>query len=156
MGQTAAVRAEGDVRARIFVSADAKAALTGVHTRETGRTRTRVTLCMPWLRRVVREAEPFLSQDVSVLKEPVVGLYLPLWREKETCAETVVTRRAVNRTDAASRAQGAAEKLAKKQCPAGALIIDKWVDYSMIDNEFVYATVVLECETAIAGRLAAP
>jgi len=154
-GQTIAVRAEGDVRARVFASASAKASLTSVHTAETGRTRTRVTLATPWRRRVVREAKPFASQDVSRRTEPVVGLYLPLWREIETYAETVVTKRAVNRADAASQAQGAAEKLAKKQCPADALILDKWVDYSMIDNEFVYATVVLEYEAPIASRSAA-
>ena len=31
--------------------------------------------------------------------------------------------------------------------------VDKWVDYSMIDNEFVYASVVLEVEANIAGRI---
>ena len=30
--------------------------------------------------------------------------------------------------------------------------VDKWVDYSMIDDEFVYATVVLEYERSIAVR----
>ena len=155
-GQTTAVRAQGDVRARVYASASAKASLSSTHTEETGRVRTRITLAMPWRRRVVRAAEPFASQDVSVRIEPVVGLYLPLWREIETYAETIVTRKAKNRADAASAAQGAAQELAKKQCPAGALILDKWVDYSMIDNEFVYATVVLEYETSVAGRLAAP
>ena len=85
-----------------------------------------------------------------------MGLYLPLYREIATYAETVVTKTPRSRADAASAAQGAAEELAKKQCPWGALILDKWVDYSMIDNEFVYATVVLEYETSVAGRLAAP
>ena len=155
-GQTAAVRAEGDVRARVFAGASAKAPLTSIRTAETGRTRKRVTLAAPWRRRITRDAAPFLSQDVSVRREPVVGLYLPLWREIETYAETVVTKTPANRADAASLAQGAAEKLAKKQCPAGALILDKWVDYSMIDDEFVYATVVLEYETSVAGRLSAP
>ena len=82
----------------------------------------------------------------------IVGLYLPLWREIETYAQTEVFSSPRDRGDAASMAQGAAEKIAKDQCPCDALILDKWVNYSMIDNEFVYATVVLEYETAIAGR----
>ena len=155
-GQTIAVRAEGDVRARVYASASAKAALTARRTQETGRRRTRVTLCLPGYRRVVRDAEPFASQDTDLRRERVVGLYLPLWREIETYIETIVTKAPADRGGAASAAQGAAEELAKKQCPPGALILDKWVDYSMIENEFVYATVVLELETSVAGRLAAP
>ena len=50
------------------------------------------------------------------------------------------------------QAQGAAEKIAKLSCPAGAEILDKWVDYSMIDDEFVYATVVLAFEEEIGTR----
>ena len=49
-------------------------------------------------------------------------------------------------------AQGAAQQLAKLKCPSSVEILDKWVDYSMIDDEFVYATVVLEYEQSIAVR----
>jgi hypothetical protein len=156
-GETLSVRAQGDVRARVFAGGSASASLSETKTQETGRVRTRVTLEMPGaFSRVVRDAEPFPSQDVSIRREMVVGLYLPLYREIATYAETVVTKTPRSRADAASAAQGAAEELAKKQCPWGALILDKWVDYSMIDNEFVYATVVLEYETSVAGRLSAP
>ena len=84
--------------------------------------------------------------------QPVVGLYLPVWREVETLAETVVIRDPRDTGDAASLAQGAAEQMAKLKCPSGVEILDKWVDYSMIDDEFVYATVVLEFERNIAVR----
>ena len=50
-------------------------------------------------------------------------------------------------------AQGAAEEIAKNRCPAGAETLDKWAKYSMIDNEFVYATVVIEYERDIASRM---
>ena len=82
-----------------------------------------------------------------------MGLYLPLWREITTLAQTEVFRESRDPGDVASLAQGAAEKIAAKQCPPGALILDKWVKYSMIDNEFVYASVVLEVEASIAGRI---
>lgn len=155
-GQTQSVRAQGDVLARVWARGEAKASLYRMHTVETGQIRTRVSLHMPGRSRVLRDAQPFASQDKDIRIEPVVGLYLPLWREIETYAETIVTSIPVDRGDAASMAQGAAQELAKKQCPPDALILDKWVDYSMIDNEFVYATVVLEYETSIAGRAAAP
>ena len=103
---------------------------------------------------MVQDAEPFSSQDISVQTQRITGLYLPLWREIVTYAETAVFSAPRDRGEAASAAQGAAEEIAKKQCPPDALILDKNVDYSMIDNEFVYAVVVLEYETAIAARAA--
>ena len=152
-GQKTYVKAQGQVSARVYASAEAKVSLRETRTVETGQTRTRVTLVSPWHRRVVRDAQPYASQDVSRERQAVVGLYLPLWREIETYAQTEVFQQERNRGDASSMAQGAAEKIAKEQCPADALILDKWVNYSMIDNEFVYARVVLEYETSIAGRI---
>ncbi len=151
-GEVRPVRAQGQVSARVYARGEAKVSLKQTHTVETGDTRTRVTLRTPWHTRVVRDVQPFASQDVSRERQAVVGLYLPVWREIETYAETVEYTVARDRGDAASMAQGAAEKIAKEQCPHGVLILDKWVNYCMIDDEFVYATVVLEYETAIAGR----
>ena len=135
-GQTRPVEAQGQVTARVFASGSARASMQTIRTVETGQTRTRVTVRSPWHARVIREAEPFASQDVSTEIQPVIGLFIPLWREIQTFAETQVFREEKNRGDAASLAQGAAEEIAKKECPPGALILDKWVDYSMIDNEF--------------------
>ena len=70
----------------------------------------------------------------------------------ETLARTVLTPRSRSVSDARSQAQGAAEKNAKLNCPPGVEILDKWVDYSMIDDEFVYATVVLAFEEEIGTR----
>ena len=151
-GELRAVRAQGQVSARVYAKGEAKVSLTETTTVETGQTRTRVTVHTPWHEHVVRDAQPFDTQDVSRERQVVVGLYLPLWREIETYAQTEVFSSPRDKGDAASMAQGAAEKIAKDQCPYDALILDKWVNYSMIDNEFVYATVVLEYETAIAGR----
>lgn len=152
-GQLRAVRAQGQVSARVYAKGEAKVSLTETTTVETGQTRTRVTVRTPWHARVVRDAQPFASQDVSRERQVIVGLYLPLWREIETFAQTEVFASPRDRGDTASMAQGAAEKKAKDQCPYDALILDKWVNYSMIDNEFVYATVVLEYEAPIAGRM---
>ena len=151
-GSVHAVRAQGEVTARVWARGDAKASRYVERTVETGAVRRRVTLASPWAQRTVREAGPFDSQDSSVDMQPVVGLYLPVWREIETMAEIVTLREARNDADAASMAQGAAQQLAKLKCPSGVEILDKWVDYSMIDDEFVYATVVLEYEQGIAVR----
>lgn len=100
----------------------------------------------------MQDAEDFDRQDVSVELQPIVGLYLPVWRRVETLARTVLTPRSRSVSDARSQAQGAAEKNAKLNCLPGVEILDKWVDYSMIDDEFVYATVVLVFEAPIGAR----
>ncbi len=147
-------KAQGEVLARVFAQGEARVSLAQQRTVETGRIRTRVTIKSPWHERVVVDAKPFDSQDVSVERQSVVGLYVPLWRRIETFAETIIVSERRSFADVASQAQGAAEKIAKLNCPTGVEILDKWVDYSMIDDEFVYATVVLEYETSIAGRMA--
>jgi len=146
-------KAQGQITARVFAGGEAKVSLTQTRSVETGETRTRVTLATPWSRRVVRDAQPFDSQDTSREIQRVVGLYLPVWREIETYARTQVFVSPRDQGDCASMAQGAAEKIAREQCPPDALILDKWVNYSMIDNEFIYARVVLEYEAHIAGRI---
>lgn len=147
------VRAQGQVRAKVYVQGDAKVRLHETKSVETGQIRRRVIVKTPWTQHVVHDAKPFQSQDVSRQMQRIVGLYLPLWREIETYAQTQVFVTERDQGDAASMAQGAAEKIARKQCPPGALILDKIVNYSMIDNEFVYASVALELEAPIAGRL---
>ena len=152
-GAQVAVKAQGQVTARVYASGEAKVSLKETRTVETGQTRMRVTLRSPWHARVVQDAKPYASQDASRELQRVVGLYLPLWREKVTYAQTEVFPQERSRADAASMAQGAAEKIAREQCPPRALILDKIVNYSMIDDEFVYASVVLEYEAQIAGRV---
>jgi len=152
-GMQIPVQAQGSVLAKVYVSGEAKVSLHHIRVVETGQTRTCITVHTPWSQRVIREAAPFASQTTDKRIQRVVGLYLPLWREIETYAQTEVFREERSRGDAASMAQGAAEKIALKQCPPDALILDKWVNYSMIDNEFVYASVVLEIEAPIAGRI---
>lgn len=147
------VRAQGEVTARVWAQGSARISLFERRTEETGHVRRRVTLHSPWHSRVVRDAEPFDSQDVSVQTEPIVGLFVPVWRQIDTFARTIEKKAPRDRAQAASWAQGAAQEIAKKQCPYGALILDKTVDYSMIDNEFLYATVVLEYEAPIAQRI---
>jgi len=152
-GGLRSVKAEGQVTARVFAGGEARASLKQTRVVETGRQRTRITVRTPWHSKVIREAVPFASQAADRTIQRVSSLYLPLWREVDTFAETEVFVEQRDRGDAASMAQGAAERIAKEQCPVGALILDKWVNYSMIDNEFVYASVVLEYEAPIAGRV---
>ncbi|MCI6375873.1 MAG: sporulation protein YqfD [Clostridiales bacterium] len=151
-GEVYAVRAEGQVYARVWAQGEAQASLWHTRTVETGRQRERVTVVAPWGERVMQEAERFDSQDEDVRVQPIVGLFLPAYRRVETFAETVKLRERRTEEAAAALALGAAEEIAKKRCPVGSETLDKWANYSMIDDEFIYATVVIEVETGIAQR----
>lgn len=151
-GEVRAVRAEGQVCARVWAQGEARASLWHTRTVETGRLRERVTVVAPWGERVVQEAERFGSQDEDARVQPIVGLFLPAYRRVETFAETVELRERRSEEEAAALALGAAEEMAKKHCPVGSETLDKWANYSMIDDEFIYATVVIEYEAEIARR----
>ena len=151
-GETRACRAQGEIIARCFARGEARVRLNVTGTVETGEIRCRVRIESPKGSRLVRDAPDFDRQDVSTAIQPIVGLYLPVWRRVETLARTVSVPRSRTVSDARSQAQGAAEKIAKLNCPSGVEILDKWVDYSMIDDEFVYATVVLVFEAPIGAR----
>ena len=151
-GTVRRVTAQGQVSARVWAQGTAKSGIYKETVQETGRIREKVFIQTPWYSRVVRQAEPFEQQNKTVKTEKIIDLFIPLFRRTEIFEEVEMTRELRSRADAASAAQGAAEKLAKKQVPSGVLILDKWVDYSMIDNEFVCASVVLEYEQDIAVR----
>ena len=151
-GETRACRAQGEIVARCFAEGEARVRLNVTGTVETGETRRRVRIESPKGSRMVQDAADFDQQDIGVEIQPIVGLYLPVWRRVETLARTVSVPRSRTLSDARSQAQGAAEKIAKLNCPAGVEILDKWVEYSMIDDEFVYATVVLVFEAPIGAR----
>ena len=151
-GEVRAVRAEGQVYARVWAQGEARASLWHTRTVETGRLRRRVTVVAPWGERVVQEAERFDSQDEEIRVQPIVGLFLPAYRRVQTYAETVTLRERRTEDEAAALALGAAEEIAKKRCPSGSETLDKWANYSMIDDEFIYATVVIEIEAEIAQR----
>ena len=144
--------AQGQVIARVWAPGTARAALYKEKVQETGRVRQKVSIQTPWYNRVVQRAEPFEIQHTTVKIEKIIDLFVPLLRRTEIYEEVIINREQRSREDAASAAQGAAEKQAKKQVPSGVLILDKWVEYSMIDNEFVCASVVLEYEQDIAVR----
>lgn len=146
------VMAQGEVTARVWARGNARVSRYKTRTVETGAVRRRVTVVSPWHSRVVSDAESFEKQDVSEENQPVVGLYLPLIRRIETYAEVEIFREERAVSDARAMAQGAAEQMAKNKCPSGVHILDKSVENSMIDNEYVYAAVVLEYETGIAVR----
>ena len=151
-GETRACRAQGEIVARCFAEGEARVRLNVTGTVETGETRRRVRIESPKGSRMVQDAADFDQQDIGVEIQPIVGLYLPVWRRVETLARTVSVPQSRTMADARSQAQGAAEKMAKLNCPAGVEILDKWVEYSMIDDEFVYATVVLVFEAPIGAR----
>ena len=151
-GEVRAVRAEGQVRARVWARGDAQVSLWHTRTVETGRLRERVTVVAPWGERVVQEAARFDSQDEDIRVQPIVGMFLPAYRRVETFAETVKLRERRTQEAAAALALGAAEEIAKKRCPSGSETLDKWANYSMIDDEYIYATVVIEYEAEIARR----
>lgn len=119
---------------------------------ETGEVRRRVILESPKSRRIVQDAEDFDRQDVSVELQPIVGLYPARLAARGDAGAHGFDAEKPKCQRRAQPGAGRGEKNAKLNCPPGVEILDKWVDYSMIDDEFVYATVVLVFEAPIGAR----
>ena len=133
---------------------EARVRLNVTGTVETGEVRRRVTRRKPdGIAASLQDAQDFdrpgCQRGAGSRLSGCICPYGGAWRRlrARSCAE-----QPKRHADARSQAQGAAEKIAKLNCPAGVEILDKWVDYSMIDDEFVYATVVLVFEAPIGAR----
>jgi hypothetical protein len=94
--------------------------------------------------------DAFESEDRVVRRLPLGGIFLPLavvsTEHREYEMETVRGDAREIREKIALEAQEKALEL----LPDGCVMIDKWIDYSMIEGEIIRARVVLEVERNIA------
>lgn len=115
------VAAQGQVSARVWAQGRAASGIYRETAQETGRIRKRVSIHTPWFAHVVQPAQPFDEQNETIITEKIIDLFIPLFRKTEIYEEITLTRELRSRSDAASEAQGAAEKLAKKTGACGRL-----------------------------------
>ena len=151
-GAEAPVAAEGVVMARCWRSVIVRMPLKEIISQETGRetvwSRIRMpVICWP-------EAEPdasFLAWNTYVERLPIGGCFLPVQYERVTQRE--VSMEFQTRTEAEVRSE--AEKAAfqhLKNTLFGNEIIDKWVDYCMIEDEILALSATAEWLMDISGK----
>ena len=148
------VAARGEVIARTWAEAEAEASTVRLERVYTGRERTGSVLRLLSWQFPLSPAEPFSVCETAVEQLPVGGLYLPLMIERTTYTEYEL--RAVERDAETVKAELSKHLFALLEANIAAQganslqIVDKWIDYSMIEEGSMRARAVLEVHRDIA------
>lgn len=150
-GELAPVAARGEVLARCWQSQRVSLPRYEILSGETGRQTVQTRLCTPLLAYPQQtESPPYLAWNTYVEKQPVGGCFFPLWLETITQKE-IWQQYALRDEETVGREarQAALEKLA--EALAAYEIIDKWVDYCMIEGDTITASATAEWVMEIGG-----
>ena len=149
-GAVTPIPAEASVQARVWYKAEASVPSILVESQPTGETFVRRTLCMPLYAYALEDAPDYETYDLTVDVLPIAGP-LPVWLQIERYEE--IARVEVARDENAIQEEAAlvAYRLAQGKVPHGVRVVDKWVEYSMIEEEKCCATAVLEVIEEIAA-----
>lgn len=143
-GATVYVHAEGTVMARCWHSASVSLPLLDVISQETGRETLQTRIRTPW-RCFPQEWETpaYLASNLYIRETPVVGCFFPVVWQEILHREVALAYSRRNAEEVRMEAKDAAEKQLKTMLQ-GYDIIDKWVDYCMIEDESLSATATAE------------
>ncbi len=148
------VRARGTVRARVWYSAQATAPAAEIISLPTGNIAQRQAISSPWFCCYREEAPAYLTSDHETARIPIGGVWLPVWRETTTYTEVALEKGARDLQAAQAEAGTLAMRRLLRLCGENDEMIDKWLDYSMIDGETILASATMEVITE-AGRFLA-
>ena len=137
--ETRPVMARGKVMARVWDSAAVRLSAVETETVYTGREQEAMTVRSPWFDLWQMPPSGFDRQDVRVAETPLGGIFFPLWVRRETRMKAEVTVRP--REEGQLRAEAAVAALRRLREKIGIHddLVDKWVDYCMIEGEVMEA-----------------
>ncbi|MEA5016050.1 MAG: sporulation protein YqfD [Candidatus Limiplasma sp.] len=138
------IQARGIVTARCWTSRSVKISLYEVKSAPTGRSSQAQQLCSPWLCYPASlEGPPYLAYDTQLSLSPLVGCFFPVWVKQIDYQE--VAQEYAPRSEEQVRQEAAAAATGRLlDALRGNEIVDKWVDYCMIEGGFLQATATAE------------
>ena len=147
----APVRAEGSVLARVWYTGEAFVSSRAERAEPDGEPVVRRLLCMPGWKYAFETAPDFIQYEKET-RTLRIGGGLPVWLEEEIYrpVRTEIETRSADEVKA--EAGLAAMRIARENAGWDAEIVDKWVDYSMIQEEGYRARAVVEALREIAVR----
>lgn len=143
-GQFTAVCAEGMVMARCWHSCTVHLPLYEMISEETGAQHVQTAIVLPWFRWPSQWEKPsFLAWNTYLSEIPLGGAFLPFVIQRAVQKEVSMEYAERNVDEVRQEAAQAALKQLKTEL-FGDEIIDKWVDYCMIEDDTLAATVTAE------------
>lgn len=144
-----AVQARGSVTARCWRTVRVRVPMNQVKSWETGRETVVTQLCTPWFQFPAETEKPeYLAMNLYESVQPVAGVFFPVWRKTLLYREAALERVRADGEECRREALAAAETRLKEAL-RGDEIIDKWVDYCMIEGEFFAVSMTGEWRTEI-------
>ena len=142
--QLVSVRADGVVMARCWDSFTVRMPLFQINSAETGREAVSIRIHTPWFNWPATIQSPdFLSSNLYITQTPIAGAFFPVYVQTLTHRE--VSMEAVPRDVNQVRKEACEAALNQlKTALFGDEIIDKWVDYCMIEDDTLAATATAE------------
>jgi len=148
-GEKTQVRARGSVQARVWLEENACVSLQEISAVPTGNMHLQNFLCIGKWEIPLGEKPAFDEYDTEVSVARLGGLF-PVWLRRERHLETKKSISLRPAEQAIAEAKDAAMLLALEKAPKDTQILDKWADYSMIKDGYVYARAVVETLQEIA------
>ena len=150
-GAVVPVAARGAVIARCWLAHTVEMSMLEIHSEETGREAAVQQIETPWFSfPAALETPDFLASNAYITQTPVGGCFFPVWRKTTVLRE--VSLEYARRPEAQVRAEAGDAALGRlKTLLYGYEIIDKWVDYCMIEDDTLAATATAEWLMDIAG-----
>ena len=150
-GAVVPVAARGAVTARCWLTHTVEMSLLEIRSEETGREAVVQEIETPWFTWPTEPDTPdFLASNAYITQTPVAGCFFPVWRKTTVLRE--VSLEYARRSEAEVRAEAGDAALERlKTLLYGYEIIDKWVDYCMIEDDTLAATATAEWLMDIAG-----
>ena len=145
------VRARGVVMARCWRSHTVRMPLYDAVSTPTGREHSATQLCTPWLSLPDEpDAPDFLTSDITTRTRAVGGAFWPVYEKTTTWREvSLAWQRRDEEAVLKEASQAALSRL--KTALYGYELVDKWVDYCMIEGDTLAVTVTAEWLMDIGG-----
>ena len=139
-----AVRASGVVMARVWDGEKIKMPTLETKTIYTGTTMDTLTVTCPFFDLWHAPSAPFEHADVSRSQTPLGGFFFPITIRKETYFEAQQVVHPRELSDVKAEAGIAAMRALRQKIGFDDVLVDKWIEYSIIDDEGLYALAIGE------------
>lgn len=152
--QTAPVKARGQITGRVWIEAEVTTSAYETITTPTGNRASRRILATPWIAWSRMDSPDFTQYDKASAYHVLGGAWAPVYLIREDYEEIALEKKPRDETALRQEIARAAGQILQSRLQKGDVLVDKWVDYSMIDVDRCVAVAVAEVRRDI-GRFAA-
>ena len=148
-GTAVPVKARGEAMARVWVSVSCRLPLIEYASHSTGRTAGRRVIVTPFFSWSPTEAPDNLTWDRKRTEFPVGGVWLPVSAIRDECSEVYLEKQRRSLEEVKQEGARAAD-FALRQALITDEIVDKWINFSMIEEDTMTVTATAEVRRDIA------